>query len=195
MNRRRTQKRKDTVNDDEGKARRPPVTLFNWQTPHNFRVARLVPRPRNEKERGEGPVALRPLQRRNSVEFRDLYANMRRARDGSSGLYVFPSVRIRGLSHATQRALSRFSRGTLFSHTRRRSGRNTRAITCRYWSLIDAPGPSVDMPIIGLPRCQSMPARSISTRCYACAYRTGASTPPFQCKRTQGQVYVENNET
>lgn len=141
MNRRQTQKRKDTVNGDEGKARRPPVTLFNWQTPHNFRVARLVPRPCNEKERGEEPVALR--RHCNPPEFRGiprLYANMRRR------AYVFPR-RIRGLSHATQRALSRLS-------SRHDRHRNTRAITCRYWSLIDAPGPSVDMPIIGLP---SMP--------------------------------------
>lgn len=74
----------------------------------------------------------------------------------------------------------------LTSHTRRTfrrsaNGRNTRAITCRYWSLIGAPGPSVDMPIIGLPRRQPTPVRLVSTRCYACAYRTGASAPLFHC--------------
>ncbi|XP_025075293.1 uncharacterized protein LOC112552941 isoform X1 [Pogonomyrmex barbatus] len=56
---------------------------------------------------------------------------------------------------------------TLFSHSpaarhdRHRSGRsNTRAITCRYWSLIGAPGSSVDMPIIGLLQSQPAPART-----------------------------------
>jgi len=73
-----------------------------------------------------------------------------------------------------------FSPSWFYLRSYSRSGRNTRAITCRYWSLIGAPGPSVDMPIIGLPRRQPTPARLVSTRCYACAYRMGESTPLFQ---------------
>lgn len=75
------------------------------------------------------------------------------------------SFRIRGLSHAVQRALLlrisvlltllslslfRFPEGARRRHSARRP-QHGQAITCRYWSLIGAPDPSVDMPIIGLP--------------------------------------------
>ncbi|KAL6432486.1 hypothetical protein ACFW04_006815 [Cataglyphis niger] len=54
-----------------------------------------------------------------------------------------------------------FSHSWFYLRLYSRSGRNTRAITCRYWSLIGAPDPSVDMPIIGLPRHQPTPARLV----------------------------------
>lgn len=192
-----------------GKAKRPPpVTLFNWRAPHNFRVARSDPpvdpvtcgRVRRGKKKN--PWRLHSSGR-NSVEFWDTAcADMRGARNGSSGPALPQGSRIcKGLlSHATQRALSPPGSLSLTSHTRRTfrrsaNGRNTRAITCRYWSLIGAPGPSVDMPIIGLPRRQPTPVRLVSTRCYACAYRMGASAPLFHCERRGGFTGIKWNST
>lgn len=145
-----------------------------------------------KSEKREEESSWRYIAAATAPEFRGILGHrvhryIRKARNRPSGPALTQGSRIcKGLlSHATQRALSPAAL-FLTSHTRRTfrrsaNGRNTRAITCRYWSLIGAPGPSVDMPIIGLPRRQPTPVRLVSTRCYACAYRTGASAPLFHC--------------
>lgn len=126
MNRRRTQKRKDTVNDDEerrGERRRSLFLIDGHHIISGWPDWTLGPATgKGEGRRICGATAIA------TPEFRGiprLYADMRRARDGSSGAPCLPkasSARIRGLSHAMQRALSRLSRGTLrralFSHSR-----------------------------------------------------------------------------
>lgn len=124
MNRRRTQKRKDTVNDGQERRRGRRRSLFlidghriisGWPG----RILGLATK-RRERERKRKERRLRPLQRQNSVEFWDTVQihSAGSARWVPHKSHTSPrasSARIRGLSHATQRALSRLSRDVLSS--------------------------------------------------------------------------------